>query len=77
MTAQLPLVLPVDAASPEPTAAAVRAWPQPAAERGEEQAAEIARRQLVLAIESSCDETAVAIIDAEGQHACQPGVHSD
>ena len=66
MTAQLPLVLPVDAASPEPTAAAVRTWPQPAAERGEEQAAEIARRQLVLAIESSCDETAVAIIDAEG-----------
>lgn len=28
--------------------------------------AEIERRRLVLAIESSCDETAVAIIDADG-----------
>lgn len=32
--------------------------------RGER--AEIERRRLVLAIESSCDETAVAIIDADG-----------
>ena len=66
MTAPLPLVLPVDAASPEPTAASAREWPLPAPERSESERAEIARRQLVLAIESSCDETAVAIIDADG-----------
>ncbi len=66
MCAELPLVLPVDAASPEPTAAAVRAWPAPAPERTDAERAEIERRQMVLAIESSCDETAVAIIDAEG-----------
>ena len=66
MTAPLPLVLPVDAASPEPTAAAAREWPLPDPERTEEARAELARRQLVLAIESSCDETAVAIIDADG-----------
>ena len=66
MTAPLPLVLPVDAASPEPTAAAVREWPLAVPERTAAQAAEIVRRQLVLAIESSCDETAVAIIDADG-----------
>ncbi len=66
MQAKLPLVLPVDAASPEPTAAAARVWPLPPAQRSAQERAEIARRQLVLAIESSCDETAVAIIDAEG-----------
>ena len=66
MTAPLPLVLPMDAASPEPTAAAVREWPLPVPERTVGQAAEISRRQLVLAIESSCDETAVAIIDVDG-----------
>ena len=66
MRASLPLVLPVDAASPEPTAAAVREWPQPAPQRTPEERAELERRQLILAIESSCDETAVAIIDAEG-----------
>ena len=66
MSAELPLVLPVDAASPEPTAAALRTWPAPAPVRSAAEAAEIARRQMVLAIESSCDETAVAIIDAEG-----------
>ena len=66
MGASLPLVLPVDAASPEPTAASVREWPLPAPERTDDEAAELARRQLVLAIESSCDETAVAIIDAAG-----------
>ncbi|MDO4437648.1 MAG: tRNA (adenosine(37)-N6)-threonylcarbamoyltransferase complex transferase subunit TsaD [Coriobacteriaceae bacterium] len=66
LTAPLPLVLPVDAASPEPTAAAVREWPLPAPARSEEECEQIERRQLVLAIESSCDETAVAIIDAEG-----------
>ena len=66
MRAQLPLVLPVDAASPEPTAALAREWPLPAPSRAADEAAEIERRQLILAIESSCDETAVAIVDAEG-----------
>ena len=66
MSADLPLVLPVDAASPEPTAAGVRTWPLAAPKRSDKEREEIARRQLVLAIESSCDETAVAIIDAEG-----------
>ena len=66
MSADLPLVLPVDAASPEPTAAGVRAWPLAVPERTEAEREELRRRQLVLAIESSCDETAVAIIDADG-----------
>ena len=66
MTASLPLVLPVDAASPEPTAAARRAWPRPRPPRVDAERAEIADRQLVLAIESSCDETAVAIMDKDG-----------
>ncbi len=66
MRAPLPLVLPVDASSPEPTAAAVREWPLPVPVRTPEESAEIERRQLVLAIESSCDETAVAIVDAAG-----------
>lgn len=66
MRAPLPLVLPVDAASPEPTAALAREWPLPAPSRTADEAAEIERRQLILAIESSCDETAVAIVDAEG-----------
>ncbi len=67
MTAPLPLVLPVDSASPEPTAAAAREWPLPTPERTAEEAAEVERRRLVLAIESSCDETAVAIVDADGE----------
>ena len=67
MTAPLPLVLPVDSASPEPTAAAAREWPLPAPVRTVEEAAEVERRRLVLAIESSCDETAVAIVDADGE----------
>lgn len=66
MKAELPLVLPVDAASPEPTAAVVRAWPLAEPERTDEETTELARRRLVLAIESSCDETAAAIIDVEG-----------
>lgn len=66
MSAPLPLVLPVDAASPEPTAAVARDWPLEAPARTPEERAELERRQLILAIESSCDETAVAIIDAEG-----------
>lgn len=66
MTAELPLKLPVAAESPEPTAAAVRSWPAPVPERSVAERQELERRQLVLAIESSCDETAVAIIDVEG-----------
>ena len=66
MTATLPLVLPVDAASPEPTAASARTWPLPDPVRTDGERAEIERRKPVLAIESSCDETAVAIIDADG-----------
>lgn len=66
MTAPLPLSLPVDASSPEPTAAAARDWPAPAPAQAKSERAEIERRRLVLAIESSCDETAVAIIDADG-----------
>lgn len=66
MRASLPLVLPVDAASPEPTAAAAREWPLPVPVRTADEAAEIERRRLILAIESSCDETAVAIVDAAG-----------
>lgn len=66
LRAPLPLVLPVDPASPEPTAAAVREWPLPAPVRSDEQRADLERRELILAIESSCDETAVAIIDADG-----------
>ena len=66
MSSTLPLVLPLDAASPEPTAAVRRAWPLPAPVRTDAERTEIERRQLVLAIESSCDETAVAIIDAQG-----------
>ena len=66
MQAELPLALPVDAASPEPTSAVMRAWPLAPVNRTEDERTEIERRKLVLAIESSCDETAVAIIDAEG-----------
>ena len=66
MVAQLPLVLPVDAASPEPTAAAARTWPLSAPARTPEERERIAARELVLAIESSCDETAVAVIDVDG-----------
>ena len=66
MQAELPLSLPVDAASPEPTSAVMRAWPLAPVDRTEDERTEIERRKLVLAIESSCDETAVAIIDAEG-----------
>lgn len=67
MTAPLPLVLPIDAASPEPTAACQRAWPAPVSERTDGERALIERLRPVLAIESSCDETAVAIIDADGR----------
>lgn len=66
MHASLPLVLPLDPASPEPTAASARDWPLTVPQRSASELDLIARRQPVLAIESSCDETAVAVIDAEG-----------
>ena len=66
MSADLPLVLPVDAASPEPTAAARRTWPLPEPERTPGEREQIEQRQLILSIESSCDETAVAVMDMDG-----------
>lgn len=67
MQASLPLVLPMDAESPEPTAAARRAWPRKVPRRTSEQRKQLEDAELVLAIESSCDETAVAIIDKAGK----------
>jgi tRNA threonylcarbamoyl adenosine modification protein TsaD/tRNA threonylcarbamoyl adenosine modification protein YeaZ/ribosomal-protein-alanine acetyltransferase len=67
MQASLPLVLPMDAESPEPTAAARRAWPRKVSKRTSEQRKQLEDAELVLAIESSCDETAVAIIDKAGK----------
>lgn len=67
MQASLPLVLPMDAESPEPTAAARRAWPRKVPKRTSEQRKQLEDAELVLAIESSCDETAVAIIDKAGK----------
>lgn len=67
MTATLPLVLPVDATSPEPTAAASRPWPLPEPRRSDAERRLLEEGSLVMAIESSCDETAVAIIDASGR----------
>ena len=68
MTAALPLAIDTAKAGerPEPRAS-VRPWPIVPAERTAEQAAAIAAAApLVLAIESSCDETALAIIDGNG-----------
>ena len=65
MEATLPLALPVDAASPEPVAC-TRPWPERTPRRTAEEADDLLGRQLILAIESSCDETAVAIIDKDG-----------
>ena len=67
MQASLPLVLPMDAESPEPTAAARRAWPRKVPRRTSEQRKQLEDAEFVLAIESSCDETAVAIIDKAGK----------
>lgn len=67
MQASLPLVLPMDAESPEPTAATRRAWPRKVPKRTSEQRKQLEDAELVLAIESSCDETAVAIIDKAGK----------
>ena len=68
LTAPLPLVVdPLRVGErPEPRPS-VRPWPIEAAVRTDEQAAAIAAAgPLVLAIESSCDETALAIIDGRG-----------
>lgn len=66
MTAPLPLALPVSDASPEPTARAARPWPPKEPVRTDDEHKRLAEARLVLAIESSCDETAVAIMDAKG-----------
>ncbi|MBY4797256.1 tRNA (adenosine(37)-N6)-threonylcarbamoyltransferase complex transferase subunit TsaD [Collinsella sp. AGMB00827] len=67
MRASLPLRLPVNSELPEPTATQMRPWPRRRPKRSCEEAAELSRRRLTLAIESSCDETAVAIIDVDGK----------
>ena len=67
MEAQLPLVTPSRHDTPDPHAS-VRPWPIVVAPRSDEEAAAIASAgPLILAIESSCDETAMAIIDGAGQ----------
>ncbi len=65
MSAPLPLVT-LDATAPEPQQS-VRPWPIAPAPRDEDAAERIAAAgPLVLAIESSCDETAMAIVDGRG-----------
>ena len=67
MRASLPLAIDVEADEPEPRPA-VRSWPPAEVCRTpEEQASLAAAGALVLAVESSCDETAIAIIDAHGE----------
>lgn len=67
MEAQLPLITENRHDTPDPHAS-VRPWPIVAAPRTPETAAAIAAAgPLVLAIESSCDETAMAIIDGAGE----------
>ena len=66
MVCPLPLTADIERTHPEP-AASIRPWPIVAAERSHEQQAEIcAHAPLILAIESSCDETALAVIDGSG-----------
>ena len=65
MTAALPLALEARDDRPDPTSQ-VRPWPIACAPRSDDAAAAIASAGLVLAIESSCDETAVAVLDREG-----------
>ena len=67
MEAQLPLVTPSRHDTPDPHAS-LRPWPIAAAPRSDEAAAAISEAgPLILAIESSCDETAMAIIDGNGE----------
>ena len=67
MRADLPLVFASDTAQPEPQAS-IRPWP-PVVGARDEQARErlAAAAPLILAIESSCDETAMAVIDGQGR----------
>lgn len=66
LVARLPLEVPANASRPEPRAS-IRPWPIECAPRGDEAASAIASADdLVLAIESSCDETAMAVIDGSG-----------
>ncbi len=67
MVAELPLATPVSNALPDPHAS-VRPWPIVAAERSEQhQAAVTAAGPLILSIESSCDETAMAVTSGTGE----------
>ena len=67
MEAQLPLVTPSRHDTPDPHAS-VRPWPIVASPRGDAAREAIAAAgPLILAIESSCDETAMAVIDGAGE----------
>ena len=67
MVAELPLATPVSNALPDPHAS-VRPWPIVAGERSEEQQAAVAAAgPLILSIESSCDETAMAVTSGNGE----------
>ena len=67
MEAQLPLVTPSRHDTPDPHAS-VRPWPIVAAPRDDAAREAIAAAgPLILAIESSCDETAMAVIDGAGE----------
>ena len=67
MAAKLPLLTVNDGELPEP-AASIRPWPIEAAPRSAAACEAIAAAgDLILAIESSCDETAVAVIDGSGR----------
>lgn len=67
MEAQLPLITEARHDTPDPHAS-LREWPlKPAARTAEQATAIKAAGPLILAIESSCDETAMAIIDGAGE----------
>ena len=61
MTAPLPLVLPVDNASPEPTAAEQRVWPLPAPERTVEERAEFGKQMMAIA-EENCKVSGGSVV---------------
>ena len=67
MTATLPLVGAADATRPDPQAS-IRPWPIVPAHRDVATSERIAMAApLILSIESSCDETAMAVIDGRGR----------
>ena len=67
MSAPLPLELAADTEMPAP-APSIRPWPIDAAVRDDDARARVmAAQPLILAIESSCDETALAVIDGRGE----------